>query len=145
MFYGLYEYSLDNKGRLCIPKKFKDETNGKLYIMKGYDGALALYDSEAFEKLITYASNLPFNKKDARDFLRVQLSSACELEIDSHGRILIPSLLINKYNIASKVVMIGVGDHIEIWNKDLYLKYEEDVNNNFEEIAENLIKVENHD
>ena len=80
MFYGLYEYTLDNKGRLCIPKKIKERCHGILYIMKGFEGALALYTSDAFDSLAKEVETLDFNKKETRAFLRVRLSSVCELE-----------------------------------------------------------------
>lgn len=142
MFYGLYEYTLDNKGRLCIPKKIKERCNGILYIMKGFEGALALYTADAFDSLAKEVETLDFNKKETRAFLRVRLSSVCELELDGHNRILIPTHLLNKYKIGKDVIMIGVGDHIEIWDKNAYEQYEDETNKNFEDIAEHLIRKE---
>lgn len=138
MFYGLYEHSLDNKGRVCVPSKFRGQCNDKLYIMKGFDGALSLFCEDDFKKMLETSQNLPFNKKDSRDYLRIQLATACELDIDKNGRILIPLILLNKYKIGKDVVIIGVGNHIEIWDRNVYQEYEQQVNANFENIAENI-------
>ncbi len=138
MFFGYYEHNLDDKGRLVIPSKMRDEIGHFIYIMKGFDGALSIYKEEAFQSLVSEAESLPFNKKNSRDYLRVQLASTCELEIDKMGRIQIPQTLLNKYSIGKEVVIIGVGDHIEVWDKKTYLEYESKANKSFEEIAENL-------
>ncbi len=138
MFFGYYEHSLDDKGRLVIPSKLRDEIGHFIYIMKGFDGALSIYKEEAFKSLVSEAESLPFNKKNSRDYLRVQLASVCELEIDKMGRIQIPQTLLNKYSIGKEVVIIGVGDHLEVWDKEAYSEYESKANKSFEDIAENL-------
>jgi MraZ protein len=140
MFFGYYEHNLDNKGRTVIPSKMREETGAIVYITKGYDGALTIFKKEDFEKMLIESRNIPFNKRNSRAYLRAQFSSACELEIDKQGRIQIPQVLLTKYAIGKELVILGVGDHIEIWDKAKYLAYEEEVNNNFEEIAENLEK-----
>ena len=138
MFFGSYEHTLDEKGRLVIPCKMREECGVKLYIMKGFDGALSLYKVDDFEKLAAEVSSLSFKKKDSRAYLRVRLASACELDIDKQGRIQIPTQILNKYEIGKEVVVIGVGDHIEVWNKAAYKEYEKAADDSFESIAENL-------
>ena len=137
MFYGSFIHTLDDKGRLVIPRKMRDELGNKAYILKGYDGALSIYKESDFEKLIAKINSLPFNKKNTRAFLRTQLASVCELDIDRLGRVLLPVQLLNKYQIGKEVIVIGALDHIEVWNKVDYEKYEQQ-SASFEEIAEEL-------
>lgn len=138
MFFGLYEHSIDEKNRLMVPRKMRDEAGVKLFIMKGYDGALSIYKANAFEKLVAETESLPFNMRNSRDYVRAMLASACEIDVDRQGRIQIPTTLMNKYNITRDVVIIGVGDHFEVWSKSAYEEYEKRVNDSFESIAENL-------
>lgn len=140
MFFGTYAHCLDDKGRLVIPRKMREEAGVKIFIMKGFDGALSIYKQISFEKLVEEFNTLPFNKKSNRDYLRIQLASTCELEIDKAGRIQIPQMLLNKYGISKEVMVIGAGDHIEIWDKTQYEKYLKEVELNFEATAENLGK-----
>lgn len=138
MFYGSYFHTLDEKGRLVIPSKMRDELGIKAYILKGYDGALSIYKESEFLKLVERINSLPYNKKKARAFLRVQLASVCELDIDRQGRALLPVQLLNKYKVGREVVVIGALDHIEVWNKADYEAYEKENDSNFESIAESL-------
>ena len=138
MFFGYYEHSLDEKGRLVIPSKMREEAGSKLYIMKGYDGALSIYKSSAYKKMVEDFEKIPFTKSNARKYLRVQFASTCEMEVDKQGRIQIPSQLLVKYKISKEVVVLGVGDHIEVWDKETYIAYEQEADETFEDIAEEL-------
>lgn len=138
MFFGSYLHSLDEKGRLVIPSKMRGELGYKAFIMKGFDGALSIFKESAFEKLVSEIEQLPFNKKTTRDYLRVQLASVCELDIDKNGRVQIPSQLLAKYKIGKDVYVIGAADHIEVWDKQVYIEYEAKANESFEEVAENI-------
>lgn len=138
MLFGFYEHALDNKGRLVVPSKFRSEIGSILYILRGYEGSLAIYKADEFAKMVEEIEKLPFTKKDARTFIRMQLASVCELEIDKQGRIQIPTHLLTKYSISKDVVIIGVGDHIEVWDKKAYSDYEAQGNEEFDRIAESL-------
>lgn len=140
MFFGTYEHTIDEKGRLVIPRKMREEAGARLFIMKGFDGALSLFKEVEFERLTREFNSLPFSKKDIRAYLRIQLASACELEIDKMGRVQIPSSLLTKYQISKDVVVIGAGDHMEVWDKKTYAEYEASVNAEFENLAENIGK-----
>jgi MraZ protein len=140
MFFGFYEHTLDDKGRLVIPRKMREEAGVKVYILKGYDGALSIYKQSTFEKLVEEINSLPYNKKESRAFLRIQLSSVCDLDVDKAGRVQIPTQLLSKYNIGKQVVVIGAGDHIEVWDQATYAKYEAEAEANFEDIAQNIGK-----
>ena len=138
MFYGYYEHSLDEKGRLVIPSKMREEAGSRLYIMKGYDGALSIFKESSFQKMVEEAEKTPFTKSNSRKYLRIRLGSTCEMEIDKQGRVQIPSQLLTRYNITKEVIILGVGSHIEVWSKNAYLEYEKEAEDDFEEIAENL-------
>lgn len=138
MFFGSYSHNLDDKGRLVIPSKMRDELGLKAYILKGFDGALSIYKESDFQNLVVELKNLPFNKKNSRAYLRIQLASACELDIDKQGRALLPTQLLNKYQIGKEVIVIGALDHIEVWNKSDYEEYEKSADSSFEDIAEEL-------
>lgn len=140
MFFGYYEHNLDAKGRLIIPSKLREQVGDKVYILKGFDGALAIYKEEKFLEIIEEQKRLPFNKASSRDYLRAMLASVCELELDKIGRVQIPTVLLGKHGIGKELVIIGVGDHIEVWDKVKYLEYEERVDREFESNAENLGK-----
>ena len=142
MFFGHYEHTLDEKGRLLLPRKIKDELkdNSSLYVLKGFEGCLAVYSEEEFLKLTKECEKISFNKKNSRSYLRAVLSSVIELSIDKVNRIQIPKDTLSRFHIAKNVIIIGVGDHFEIWDSESYQKYELEVNAHFEEIAESLEK-----
>ena len=138
MFFGTYEHSIDEKGRLVIPRKMREEAGVRLFIMKGFDGALSLFKESEFDRLTREFDSLPFSKRDNRAYLRIQLASACELEIDKMGRVQIPVALLNKHQIGKDVVVIGCGDHMEVWDRKAFAEYEKAATENFENLAENI-------
>ena len=140
MFYGSYSHNLDNKGRLVIPSKMRDELGAKAYILKGFDNALFIYKEIDFQKLMEHLQSLDYNQKAVRAFVRAQLSSVCELEIDRQGRALVPAQLVSKYHIGKEVIVVGVLDHIEVWNKAEYESYQNEAESSFEDNAEGLGK-----
>lgn len=140
MFFGSYSHTLDDKNRLMIPSKMRESLSPKLYIMKGFDGAISIYEQAAFEALLKEMNSMSFNKKDTRSYMRSQLASTFELDVDKLGRIQIPTALINKYGIGKEVTVLGAGDHIEIWDKVAFEQYQNENEPKFEEIAERLDK-----
>ena len=142
MYFGNYEHSLDDKGRLLIPSKLREglKADSSLYILKGFEGCLSVYNESEFLKLTKECESISFNKKNSRDYLRLVLSSVVELSIDKVGRIQLPSQTLNKFNIKKEVVIIGVGDHFEIWDLKKFNEYQSEANERFEEIAESLEK-----
>ena len=140
MFFGTYEHTIDEKGRLVIPRKMREEAGVRLFVMKGFDGALSLFKETEFERLTREFNSLPFSKRDNRAYLRIQLASACELEIDKMGRVQIPASLLAKHQIGKDVVVIGAGDHMEVWDRNTFAEYEKAANEEFENLAENIGK-----
>ena len=138
MFFGNYSHSLDDKGRLVIPRKMREELGNKIFIMKGYDGALAIYQESAYSQVMEELKTLSFMKKENRDYLRLKLASIVDLEVDKMGRVQIPTATLNKYHINKDVVVVGAGDHIEVWDMEKYEQYISSIEENFEDIAEHI-------
>ena len=138
MFFGNFAHSLDEKGRLMIPRKMREELGYKVYIMKGFDGSLSIYPESRYQKLVEEFSKLPFNQQKNRDYLRLQFASTYEMDVDKLGRVQIPTALLNKFNISREVIVLGIGDHIEIWDQKKYAEYEASVKDEFENIAETI-------
>lgn len=138
MFFGSYSHSLDDKNRLMIPRKMREFLSNKLFMLKGYDGAISVYEEGSFLKLMEKLNEMSYTKKDTRSFLRTQLANTFELEVDKLGRVQIPTQIINKFHIGKEVVVLGAVDHIEIWDKQVFENYQQEAEENFEEVAENL-------
>jgi MraZ protein len=138
MFFGSYNHSLDSKGRLMIPSKMRDYAGSKVYIMKGFDGCLSVYREADFQKELESLSSLPFNQKSTRDISRVALASVSDIDVDSAGRIQLPSKLLSLYNIGKDVMVVGVLDHFEIWDQVAWEKYLLENENSYESKSEAL-------
>jgi MraZ protein len=138
MFFGSYSHTLDNKGRLVIPSKMRNEAGGRLYILKGYEGSLSVYKESDFQKLTEALENLPFNQKDSRDVQRIALASVVELEVDAQGRIQLPTKLLSEFKISRSVIVVGVINHIEIWDAEAWYNYLKQNEKDYEAKAEKL-------
>lgn len=120
MYMGEYEHSLDSKGRLIIPAKFREALGESFVLTRGLDKCLNIYDMEAWNHFASKLKDLPYNTKKQRELVRFFLSGACEAEPDRHGRILIPGKLRAYADIRKDAVLCGCGDRIEIWSRELY-------------------------
>ena len=120
MFMSEYNHTVDAKGRLIIPSKFREILGDEFLISKGIDGCLFVYandDWKAFEEKLT---SLPLINKEARQFARFFLAGAAQVEVDKQGRILLPASLRSFANLDKDVVLVGVGSRIEIGDKEKY-------------------------
>lgn len=140
MFIGEYSHSLDNKNRMIIPAKLREELGGKFIITKGLDGCLYAYPMEEWRILEEKLKSLPLTSKDARAFVRFFFSGASEIEIDKQGRGLIPQNLIEYAGINKEIISIGVLTKIEIWSKDKWEEYNDD-NIDYNELAEKMTEL----
>lgn len=138
MYFGSFAHNLDDKGRLMIPRKMREELGYKVYIMKGFEGSLSLYDESGYQKLVSEFTRLSFNQQKVRDYLRLQFASTYEMDVDKLGRVQLPTALLTKYGISKEVLVLGIGDHIEVWDKAKYEAYENSIRDNFESIAEEI-------
>ena len=140
MFIGEYHHSVDDKGRLIIPSKFRDELGTKFIITRGIENCLFVYSMVSWEKIVNKLETLPFTKKDARAFIRFFLSGASEAEFDKQGRINITSPLISYANITKECVVIGTGDRLEIWSEESWNDFFTSAKDSMSDIAENLFE-----
>lgn len=139
MFMGEYQHSVDMKGRLIIPAKFREELMNGFVITRGLDNCIFGYPMHEWRKLEEKLKDLPMTKKDTRAFARFFFSGATEVDIDKQGRINIPSMLMQHANLTKDCVIIGVSSRIEIWAKESWESYYEESESSFNEIAENII------
>ena len=142
MLIGEYRHNIDDKGRLIIPSKFRDELGPEFILTRGLDGCLFVYSMDKWNNIISKLEKLPFTKKDARTFMRFFLSSATVCCLDKQGRININISLINYAKIQKECTIIGVNDRLEIWASE---KLDDILNSNidnFSEIAEGLFEGE---
>ncbi len=140
MLIGEYRHNIDDKGRLIIPSKFRDELGPEFILTRGLDGCLFVYSMDKWNNIISKLEKLPFTKKDARTFMRFFLSSATVCCLDKQGRININISLINYAKIQKECTIIGVNDRLEIWASE---KLDDILNSNidnFSEIAEGLFE-----
>lgn len=134
---GEFHHSIDDKGRLIIPSKLRNDLGEKFIITRGLDNCLFIYPRSEWENIITKYKELP-NIKDARNFMRFFLSGATECEFDKQGRINIPHPLVNYASLKKECIIIGVNDRLEIWSKDTWEDFITTNESNLSDIADNL-------
>ncbi len=140
MFMGEYNYTIDDKGRLTIPSKFRDNLGHDFIVTRGLDKCLFVYPRSEWENVISKYKELP-NTKDARNFMRFFLSGATENEFDKQGRINIANSLVQYANLKKDCVIIGVNERLEIWDKESWDTFIQDNEENLSDIAEHLFTV----
>jgi len=118
MYKGKYNHTIDAKGRLIIPSKFRDALGDEFVISMGMDGCLFAFDEQGWQSFEQSLNDMPMNKKDIRNLTRFFLAGAADVEVDKQGRILIPAELREFAGLEKDVTLIGVGARIEIWSKD---------------------------
>lgn len=138
MFMGEYHHNIDDKNRLIVPSKFRDNLGERFVITRGIENCLFVYSIDEWEKIVSKLESLPFTKKDARSFVRFFLSGATVAEFDKQGRVNITSPLISYANISKECVIIGAGDRLEIWSNENWNDFFNSAKDNMSDIAENL-------
>ncbi len=139
MFMGEYNHTIDAKGRLIIPSKFREALGDEFVVTKGLDGCLFVYDNKEWSAFEEKLKSLPLTNKDARQFVRFFLAGATQAEVDKQGRILVPGVLREFAGLEKEVVLIGVASRVEIWSKDRWeaaASYDD-----VEEIAEHMAEL----
>ncbi len=138
MFIGEYCHSVDVKGRMSIPAKFREKLGENFILTKGLDNCLFIYSMDEWGILEDKLKQLPLANKNARAFVRFFFSGATECELDSQGRIRITSNLREHANLQKDAAIIGVGTRVEIWSSDEWQKYNSDDNLSCDEIASKM-------
>lgn len=136
MFMGEYNHTIDPKGRVIVPSKFRDSLGEDFVVTKGLDGCLFVFPNDEWSLFEGKLRTLPVANKEARKFTRFFLAGAAGLDVDKQGRILIPSVLREFANLEKDVVLVGVSSRVEIWDK---AKWESiTAFDNMDEIAEHM-------
>ncbi len=145
MFYGEYFHTIDRKGRLILPSKFREVSKAnfieKFFVTRGLDKCLFMFSEEEWRSQETKFKSISFTKSQARTFNRLYFSGAVETIPDKQGRILLPQYLKDFAEIKKEVVIVGVSNRVEIWAKDKWQEFYGNSRQSFEEIAEKLMDV----
>lgn len=138
MFMGEYSHSIDAKGRLIMPAKFREQLGDEFVVTKSPDKCLYVYTNEGWKNFEEKLATLPITNKGTRQFVRFFLAGAASCEVDKQGRILLPAVLREYAELDKEVVLAGTSKRIEIWNKDRYLADQKEYEDNIDEIASNM-------
>lgn len=138
MFMGEYSHTIDAKGRVILPAKFREELGASFVVTRGLEGCLSVYTMGSWMNLANGMKKLKASKENVRAFKRFLFGSAAEVEFDRQGRILIPGTLREYAHLKKDVTILGTGDKIEIWAQEAYEEYAAKIVPDMEEIAESL-------
>ncbi len=138
MFMGEYQHNLDTKGRIIIPAKFREELGETMIVTRWLDGCLAIYTEKQWQELYQKLQTLPSTKREARRFTHMIMAKAAECTLDAQGRIRLPQPLVKEAQLVKECVVIGVSDHVEIWDQERWNEYYAIASESFEDIAEEL-------
>ncbi|EGL82165.1 Protein mraZ [Caldalkalibacillus thermarum TA2.A1] len=139
MFLGEYQHTIDNKGRLIIPAKFREGLGTSFIVTRGLDKCLFVYPFSEWKQIEEKLKSLPFTRSDARAFTRFFFSGATECELDKQGRVNIPANLREYAQLEKDCVVIGVSSRVEIWSKGVWEDYFAASEESFAEIAEKIV------
>ena len=143
MFYGEYEHTIDRKGRLIVPAKFrqalKENDVKRLFLTRGLDGCLFLFPESEWRLAENRFKQIPFTKGEGRKFNRLFFSGAAEMIIDGLGRLLVPKALKDFAGIKQDVIIVGVSNRMEVWSKEKWQAFYESSRQGFEEVAERVM------
>lgn len=139
MFMGEYHHTLDAKGRLIIPARFRSELGDTFVLTRGLDHCLFVYPMEEWRNVEAKLRTLPLTKADARAFVRFFFSGAVECEVDKQGRIMIPANLREYAHIDKDVVVVGVSTRVELWSAERWRQFVAEASASYEQIAESIV------
>ena len=138
MFMGEYNHTIDAKGRLIVPAKFREILGDNFIVTKGLDGCLFVYPSDEWTRFEEKLKSLPLTNKNARQFTRFFLAGAAACEVDKQGRILLPQVLREFASLEKDVVLVGVASRIEIWSRERWDESMNTYDGDMDEVAENM-------
>jgi len=137
MFIGKYYHNLEEKGRISLPKEFRQESDSWV-VTRGLDGGLFFFKEEDFQEELKNLLSRTFTKKKHRDFVRLMTNEAKIVTPDKNGRVQLPEYLISFAQLQKAVVLVGSLEKIEIWDRDTYHDYIDSIESQAEEISETL-------
>ncbi len=142
MLMGEYHHSLDDKKRLIIPSKLREDLGDYVIVTRGLEDCLFVYSQNAWNDIVNKLKTLPFTKKDARSFTRLFLSGATVCEFDKQGRITLKEPHTNYASLIKDCVIVGVNDRIEIWSKANWDNYFSNNKESMSDVADHLFEVD---
>lgn len=138
MFIGEFQHSIDTKGRVAIPAKFRRKISGGAIITRGLDKCLFIFNKKDWEALAEKLIKLPLSQANSRAFVRLMLSGASDVKLDSQGRILVPDYLRDYAGLKKSAKVIGVYNRMELWDEKSWQQYKTTTEGSSEEIAEKM-------
>jgi MraZ protein len=145
MFYGEFEHSIDRKGRLILPARFRETAKNqfieKFFVTRGLDKCLFMFSEDEWRSQVNKFIAMPVTRQQSRTFNRLLFSGAVEVQPDKQGRVLLPQYLKEFADIKKDVIIVGVSNRIEIWSRDAWRDFYANSRQSFEEIAEKLMDV----
>lgn len=139
---GEYHHSLDDKKRLIIPSKLREDLGDYVIVTRGLEDCLFIYSQSAWNDIVNKLKTLPFTKKDARSFTRLFLSGATVCEFDKQGRIALKEPHTNYASLIKDCVIVGVNDRLEIWSKANWDNYFSNNKESMADVADHLFEVD---
>jgi len=139
MFMGEYSHALDEKGRLIIPARLREELGSRFIMTKGLDGCLFLYPLSEWSKLEERLKSLPLTNPNARAFARLFLAGAQDVEVDRQFRVTIPPRLREYAGVLKDIVLVGVSNRVELWAEARWAEYQAQAQSTYEEVAEKMV------
>jgi MraZ protein len=138
VFLGEFEHSIDDKGRVAIPARFREELGEGMVLTRGFDQCLQAFPRQVWQQLAQKVSSLSLGSPEARNLRRILFSNAAEVEVDRQGRILVPQNLREYASLAEQVVITGMDTYFELWSADRWRTVMEQLDTNGAGIAEQL-------
>jgi MraZ protein len=141
MFIGEHQHNIDPKKRLALPSKFRKELGNSVVVTRGLDKCLFVYPANVWKEIAEKLSAFPMGESTTRSFVRMMLSGASDVDVDSQGRILLPDYLKEYAGLDKNVTVAGLFNRLEIWDEVKWKTYREKAEQNTDEIAEQLGKL----
>ena len=138
MFIGEYKHSIDEKGRLAIPSKFRHDLATGAVVTRGLDTSLFLFPKEEWGKLAQKLASLPLGQSNSRAFARLMLAGAMDVELDKQGRVVLPEYLRQYAHLQKTTIIAGLYNRLEIWDEEKWEMYKKKVENDADTVAEQL-------
>jgi len=138
MFIGEYNHTIDDKGRLAIPVKFRGDLAHGAVVTRGLDASLFLFPKEEWDKLAEKLASLPLGQSNSRAFARLMLAGAMDVEVDKQGRFILPEYLRQYAGMTRSVVVAGLYNRLELWDAEKWAAYKKATEADVGTIAEKL-------
>lgn len=138
MFLGEFQHILDEKGRIALPTRFRRDIGREIVVTKGLDSCLWVYPHAEWQVLAEKLARLSVSKSQHRSFVRLMLAGAMDVRVDGQGRVNIPQYLISFAKLAKEVVITGLYNRLEVWDKQKWDSYKRQMEKDSTKVADSL-------